>query len=322
MKEPIFLKPIYKDYIWGGTRLKEEYNKTESNKEVIAETWEISTNKNGKSLIKNNAEYNYNNLDEIYKNKEIREDIFGSKCKETEEFPILIKFIDANKHLSVQVHPDDNYAKKYENSSGKTEMWYVLDCKKDSKLVCGMKDNIKQNDIQDIVKNNKVKESVNYVNIKKGDIIYIPSGTIHAILEGALICEVQQNCDLTYRVYDWDRVDKNGNKRELHIDKAIDVINVNSEYFIKNIDNKLNLNACTEIISTPYFKIEMINVNNSIELESNKETFYAMNVLEGNGRLKTYNNEYIIEKGDSFIIPAKLGKFNIEGELKIINSYI
>lgn len=322
MKEPIFLKPIYKDYIWGGTRLKEECNKTESNKEVIAETWEISTNKNGKSLIKNNDEYNYNNLDEIYKNKEIREDIFGSKCKEIEEFPILIKFIDANKHLSVQVHPDDNYAKKYENSPGKTEMWYVLDCKKDSKLVCGMKDNIKQNDIQDIVKNNKVKESVNYVNIKKGDIIYIPSGTIHAILEGALICEVQQNCDLTYRVYDWDRVDKNGNKRELHIDKAIDVINVNSEYFIKNIDNKLNLNACTEIISTPYFKIEMINVNNSIELESNKETFYAMNVLEGNGRLKTYNNEYIIEKGDSFIIPAKLGKFNIEGELKIINSYI
>lgn len=318
--EPIFLKPIYKDYIWGGTRLKKEYNKIDTDKECVAETWEISTNKNGKSLIKNRDEYNYENLDDLFKDKEMREVIFGTKCVNLEEFPLLIKFIDACNNLSVQVHPDDVYARKYENSSGKTEMWYVLDCKDDAKLVCGMKENVKQDEIHDIIKNNKIKDNVNYVNIKKGDIIYIPAGTVHAILSGVLICEVQQNCDLTYRVYDWDRVDKNGNKRELHVDKAIDVIDVTSEYCIKNTSTIAD--NIVEAISTPYFNADLIEVESFVELESKVTTFYAMNVLEGQGCLKVDNKEYNIVKGDSFLIPAALGKFTFEGNLKIINSYM
>lgn len=318
--EPIFLKPIYKDYIWGGTRLKKEYNKIDTDKECVAETWEISTNKNGKSLIKNRDEYNYENLDDLFKDKEMREVIFGTKCVNLEEFPLLIKFIDACNNLSVQVHPDDVYARKYENSSGKTEMWYVLDCKDDAKLVCGMKENVKQDEIHDIIKNNKIKDNVNYVNIKKGDIIYIPAGTVHAILSGVLICEVQQNCDLTYRVYDWDRVDKNGNKRELHVDKAIDVIDVTSEYCIKNTSTIAD--NIVEAISTPYFNADLIEIESFVELESKVTTFYAMNVLEGQGCLKVDNKEYNIVKGDSFLIPAALGKFTFEGNLKIINSYM
>lgn len=318
--QPIFLNPIYKDYIWGGTRLKEEYNKVNTDKEIVAETWEISTNKNGKSLIKNKDEYDYENLDDIYQDCEIKEKVFGTKCNYLVEFPLLVKFIDASKNLSVQVHPNDEYASQNENSSGKTEMWYVLDCKENAKLVCGMKENVKQADIEKIIRNNEIKENIKYVDIKKGDVIYIPSGTIHAILDGVLVCEVQQNCDLTYRVYDWDRVDKNGNKRELHIDKAIDVIDVNSEYCIKNVqtieDNRV------EVVSTPYFKTELIDIKNVVELESDVTTFYAMNVLEGQGRLKVQNKEYNIVKGDSFIIPAALGKFTFEGDLKIINSYI
>ena len=320
MLNPIFLNPIYKDYIWGGTRLKKEYNKVSTDKEIIAETWEISTNKNGKSLIKNTQDYKYNNLDEIFKNENLKEKIFGKKCKNLDEFPLLVKFIDACKNLSIQVHPNDEYAKKYENSSGKSEMWYVLDCKEDAKLVCGIKKDIKQSDINDIIRNNKIKESINYINIKKGDIIYIPAGTVHAILSGALICEVQQNCDLTYRVYDWDRVDKNGNKRELHIDKAINVIDVSSKYCVKNIEKELS--DIVEVLSTPYFKVKVIKVNNNIEIESDKDTFYAMNVLEGEGSIETNNKKYNIVKGDSFIIPATLGKFKINGNLKIINSYI
>jgi len=318
--QPIFLIPIYKDYIWGGIRLKEEYNKVNTDKEIVAETWEISTNSNGKSLIKNKEEYNYENLDDIYQDCEIKEKVFGTKCNDLVEFPLLVKFIDASKNLSVQVHPNDEYASKNENSSGKTEMWYILDCKENAKLVCGMNEKVKQSDIEKIIKNNEIKENIKYVGIKKGDVIYIPSGTIHAILDGVLVCEVQQNCDLTYRVYDWDRVDKNGNKRELHIDKAIDVIDVNSEYCIKSIetieDNRV------EAISTSYFNVELIDVKSGIELESDVTTFYAMNVLEGKGCLKADNKEYNIVKGDSFIIPATLGKFTFEGDLKIINSYI
>jgi len=320
MIKPIFLSPIYKDYIWGGTRLKTEYNKIDTDKDIVAETWEISTNKNGKSLIKDSDEYDYDNLDSLFQDKSLRKKIFGTKSECLKDFPLLIKFIDARENLSVQVHPNDEYANKYENSSGKTEMWYILDCKEDAKLICGIKNGVKQSDIEEIIRKNKIKENINYVNIKKGDIVYIPSGTIHAILEGVLICEVQQNCDLTYRVYDWDRVDKNGNKRDLHIEKAIDVIDVNSKYSIKNLE--LKLNACANAITTPYFNVEVIDIKSYIELESNNTTFYAMNVIEGNGILKTNNNEYSIKKGDSFIIPAFMGKFCFEGNLKIINSYI
>lgn len=317
---PIFMNPIYKDYIWGGTRLKDKYNKTGSDKEIIAETWEISTNKNGKSLVKNKNDYYYNNLDEIFQDDNVKEKIFGTKCRNLKEFPLLVKFIDATNNLSVQVHPGDEYAKKHENSLGKTEMWYVLDCEENAKLVCGMKNDVKQSDVENIIRNNQIKNSINYIDIKKGDLIYIPAGTIHAILAGALICEVQQNCDLTYRVYDWDRIDKNGNKRELHIEKAIDVIDVESKYSIKNIEN-IDDSIC-KVLSTPYFNVQIINVKTSIKLQSNKDTFYAMNVLEGNGKIKVDKKEYTIYKGDSFIIPATLGDFCIDGEVKIINSYI
>lgn len=320
MIKPIFLAPIYKDYIWGGQRLRQEYNKINTDMEIVAETWEISTNKNGKSLIKNQKDYKYNNLFDVFKDLDIKEKIFGTKCTELNEFPLLVKFIDANKNLSVQVHPDDEYAKKHENSMGKTEMWYVLDCTDNAKLICGMKPVVKQSDIERVIKNNEIKENINYIDIHKGDLIYIPAGTIHAILEGALICEVQQNCDLTYRVYDWDRIDKNGNKRELHIDKAIDVIDVNTNYFIKNIQIKDD--KVSNVLVTPYFKVDLINVEQKIILKSSNETFYGMNVLEGNGILTVDNESYKIAKGDSFIIPATLGQFTIEGNLKIINSYV
>ena len=228
MKEPIFLKPIFKDYIWGGKRLKEDFNKN-TPYEITAESWEVSTNDNGKSIIKN-GEYQGLNLAELFLKIEERQEIFGTKTVKMEKFPILIKFIDASSNLSVQVHPDDQYAYEKENGNqGKSEMWYIMECKDGAQIICGMKENIKEEELAKVLRSNKVEEYLSFVTVKKGDCIYIPSGTIHAILGDTLICEVQQNSDLTYRVYDWGRVGKDGKPRELHVEKAIDVVKLGNK---------------------------------------------------------------------------------------------
>ena len=314
--ELIFLKPIFKDYIWGGTRLKEDFNKNTPYK-ITGESWEISTNKNGKSIIKNGKFKNLD-LEELFQNESTRKNIFGTKTLKMKKFPLLIKFIDAKENLSVQVHPNDSYAKKYENDTGKTEMWYILDCIENSKLICGFKENIEKENLKEIILNGKIKEYLNYTEIKKGDVIYVPSGTVHAILGGTLICEIQQNSDLTYRVYDWDRISKDGKKRELHIDKAIDVIDTNSK------PKKISTNSkeIENILNTEYFKVDKINIKDSFTLTSSLETFYAMNVIDGTGNIYTKSNKYEINKGDSFIIPATIGECKIVGKLSVLKSYI
>ncbi len=236
MKEPIFLKPVFKDYIWGGKRLKEDFHKN-TPYEVTAESWEISTNDNGKSIIKN-GEYKDWNLAEVFDKIETKEELFGRKTVTMEKFPLLIKFIDASSNLSVQVHPDDIYAYEKENGSqGKTEMWYIMECKPGAQIICGMKTEIKQEELSNILKSNNVADYLNFVTVKKGDCIYIPSGTIHAILGDTLICEIQQNSDLTYRVYDWGRVGKDGKPRQLHVEKAIDVVKLGNKPQINHTAN-------------------------------------------------------------------------------------
>lgn len=312
----LFLEPSYKDYMWGGNRLKKEFNKN-TQYEITAESWEVSTNEHGKSKIKN-GKYEGKDLKEVFDDKQVREKIFGSKCIDMKKFPLLIKFIDAKKDLSVQVHPDDKYARKYENDSGKTEMWYILDCKKDAKLIYGLKENVNKGNISEIIKNGKINQYLNYININKGDAIYVPSGTVHAILSDTLICEIQQNCDLTYRVYDWDRVDKNGNARELHIEKAIDVINLENKVKIiksKNIEYQ-------NLFSSKYFSVDKIEIIDEYIAKSNSESFNAISVIEGNGTIITEKEEYKINKGDSFIIPSLLGEYKIIGKLKLLYSYI
>lgn len=205
MKELIFLEPFYKDYIWGGDRLKTYLNKN-TPYEKTAESWEVSTNEDGKSTIKN-GEYIGKTIDDIFYSEK-REEVFGTKSKDLDKFPLLVKFIDAKTNLSVQVHPDDDYAKRVEGSLGKTEMWYIMDCKPEAKLICGLKEGVKQESLEGILRSDNVSEYLNFIDIEKGDYIYIPAGTIHAILGGILICEIQQNSNLTYRVYDWGRTRK------------------------------------------------------------------------------------------------------------------
>lgn len=314
--EILFFDPIYKDYIWGGSRLKEYFEKNVQT-ETVAESWEISTNEDGLSKIKNENMQGIT-LKELFDDKEKRIDIFGTKTKYMNKFPLLIKFIDAKSNLSVQVHPNDEYAKRYENDTGKTEMWHIIDCDTDAKIICGMKENVKQEEVEEIIRKNKIKENLNYVDIKKGDTIYIPAGTIHAILGNTLLCEIQQNSNLTYRVYDWDRIGKDGKPRQLHIDKAIQVINVKSNPSIKHNTEE----ECVKVMESEFFTVEKINVKKEYNDKSSKESFYTINIIDGEGTIEDNTNKYEIKKGDSILIPSNLGKYKITGNLKFLKSYI
>lgn len=316
--EPIFLEPVFKDYIWGGQKLKNIFKKNVKNEECTAESWEISTNKNGESIIKN-GEYEGKTLTELYNDKDLRRYIFGTKCEELEEFPLLIKFIDANNSLSIQVHPDDEYARKNENSNGKTEMWYILDCEPGAQIICGVKPGISKEMLATCMNTSKITECLNYVDVKKGDAIYIPSGTIHALLGKTLVAEVQQNSNITYRVYDWERVGADGKPRELHVKKALDVINIDRTLQIKNINNNIKKD---NIVESEYFITNKINVNGEYTEDGLRESFIAFNVVEGSGILKIDNNIYELKKGDSFIIPAVTKRYNIQGNLELLQSYI
>ena len=267
MSNIIFMKPVYKDYIWGGNKIKDELKKDTPLKKT-AESWEISANKNGDCEILN-EEYTGKTLSELFSNSKIKEEIFGTKCTNLEEFPLLIKFIDAKDNLSIQVHPDDKYAQnKLSQPYGKNEMWYIMDCDEGAQLIGGMTEKLSKEELKDVVENNKIKDYLNYVDVKKGDSIYIAAGTLHAILKNNLICKIQQNSDVTYRVYDWDRIGKDGNPRQLHKQQAIETIKpeIIPEVIHQN-DNK----EIQTIAENKYFKVDKINCTDKFEDESLKE---------------------------------------------------
>ncbi len=210
--EIVKLYPECKDYVWGGTKLKQKYGKI-TDKTPCAESWELSFHKDGLTKLSNGK-----TLAESVTEKDL-----GEKAKSFPFFPSLIKFIDAEQNLSVQVHPSDDYALEHENSFGKTEMWYVVEAEEGAGLYVGFNKDVTKEEFEQAIKENRLTELLNFFEVKAGDCYFIPSGTIHAIAKGCLICEIQQNSNLTYRVYDYGRKDKNGNERELHVDKALKV---------------------------------------------------------------------------------------------------
>lgn len=316
--EPIFLQPEFKDYLWGGQKLKKIFHKQVKNEECTAESWEISTNENGESIIKN-GEYAGKTLTELFADLSVREAIFGTRCARLHKFPLLIKFIDANNSLSVQVHPDNQYAIKNENSFGKTEMWYILDCEPDAQIICGVKQGVTKKMLEEAMNSEKIAEYLNYIDVHKGDAIFIPSGTIHALLGKTLVAEVQQNSNLTYRVYDWGRVGKDGKPRELHIQKALDVINLEQTPQIKNIENN---SPKVRVVQSEFFMTDKINVKTCFQEEISGQSFLAFNVIEGAGKLKLQNQTYEITKGDSFILPANAKQYELQGEMELLESYL
>ena len=313
--EPIFFKPLYKNVIWGGDNISKLFNRNIIGDD-IGESWELSAHPSGISEIEN-SNLEEKNLLELFNNKKLRKDIFGRLCVDMEKFPILIKFIDAQNNLSIQVHPNDEYARIHENDSGKTEVWYILECKEDAKIVYGFKDSVTPETLLEAI--NNIEENVNYVSVHKGDFISIPCGTIHAIMSGIVLLEIQQSSDVTYRVYDWNRLDKNGNPRALHLKQSLDVINLSNNNKICNYEN---FNKNLNIYKSKYFNIDMINIEGEINAKSNEDSFYAYVVIDGNGYVKTSNYSKTIEKGTTFLIPANLGDFSLIGNMKLMKIWI
>lgn len=317
--QPILLKPAFKDYLWGGTKLKDEYKK-ECNLSPVAESWELSAHKDGESIIASGP-YCGKTLSEYISLS--GEEILGSRGGDFKNFPILIKFIDAAQKLSIQVHPSDEYALKNEGEYGKTEVWYVLSAEEGATLYYGVKEEITKEEFRRKIKDGTLLEALNRVSAKSGDVFFIEPGTIHAIGSGLLICEIQQNSNTTYRVYDYNRTDKNGNLRELHIDKALDVASL-SPSTKRTAPKAVKCDGYTsfQIAKCEYFTSEMLEISSKAVLNSDALTFRSFIITEGSGHIKADGVKIFIKRGDSVFVPAHNGKIEIIGNIKAIMSYV
>lgn len=308
------LQPSCKEYIWGGSRLKKEYHKKYAG-EVLAETWELSCHTAGPSVIANGADKGTTLADYI---EQKGRSILGKNCRRFQEFPILIKFIDAKDNLSIQVHPNNEYALRNEGQYGKNEMWYVMDCDEGAFLYYGFSREIEKEEFKQRIENNTLLEVLNKVPVQKGDVLFIEAGTIHAIGKGILIAEIQQNSNVTYRVYDYGRTDEHGKHRNLHIEKALAVTNR-----IPIIKSKA---AVPHLAKCDYFIVDKLNLDGTLLKKVTgtvtEESFLSILILEGNGMITTSEEALSFEKGDSILITSGSGEFQIEGQCEALMTTI
>ena len=306
MKElyPLKFKSILKEKIWGGQSLKSTLNKKIPTNKRIGESWELSGVEENVSVVENGflAENPLDELIEIYMGDLVGDwvyDQFGTN------FPLLIKFIDANDVLSIQVHPDDKLAKERYNSAGKTEMWYVIDAQKDAELISGFNQEMDKDQYVKHLENGKLPQILNHEKVKAGDVFYIPAGRVHAIGAGIVLAEIQQTSDVTYRIFDWDRKDEKGVSRELHTEEAIDAIDF-KVYDNYKTEYKSEKNAASKMLSNKYFETNILDLEKTIEIDSNQlDSFIIYMCLEGKVEIKYYESEkIIIEKGETVLIPA------------------
>lgn len=303
----IFLEPIFKDRIWGGTKLKEVFGYSIKG-DHVGECWAISAHKNGANTIKN-GKYEGLTLDELY--RFYKSELFNNDPSET--FPILVKILDANDDLSIQVHPDDAYALEHENDFGKTECWYVIDAKNNAKIIDGHHAASKIEFVKRIEENDL--SLWKYRAIKKDDFISIPAKKVHAIGSGILIYEVQQSSDTTYRIYDYNRISADGTKRELHINQALHVIDIPSKEDVLDIKKtKTASYELYEYIKNEYFELRRVDVKKTYTFSTKQYQLFS--VLEGHGHI----DETPIKKGDHFIVlGSELEKnITIKGDLKLM----
>lgn len=299
------LKPTCKDYIWGGHRLVEEYG-IEYDGDILAEAWELSCHPDGPAMI-TNGPYAGKSLAE-YIEAEGR-DVLGTHCRRFCDFPILTKFIDARQNLSIQVHPDNRYALKNEGQYGKTEMWYVMDAGEGAFLYYGFKKEITKEEFERRIENDTLLEVLNAVPVGKGDVLFIESGTIHAIGENILIAEIQQNSNVTYRVYDYGRIGRDGKKRDLHIEKALAV--TNRVPIVKSAKSYPHVADCD------YFTVDKLNLDgrmmSKMEGSVSEESFVSILMLEGKGTITCGGECVPYQKGDSLFLSAGSGDYEIRG---------
>ena len=320
---PMKLIPAAKDYLWGGSRLNDDFGK-QIPLSPLAETWECSTHPDGQSIVADTGE----TLGDVLT---AHPEYLGTHPLKTTngkpELPILVKLIDAKKDLSIQVHPDDEFALRVEGSLGKTEMWYVLDAKKDTSLIYGFKTDVEEEQVRKAIADGNIELFLNYVPIHKNDLFYIEAGTVHAIKAGALIVEIQESSNITYRLYDYDRVDKDGRQRPLHIDKALQVANLKSSAAPRQPMRVLKYhNGCASELLTrcKYFQVERLLLNTEVnrelvDFQTGSNSFHALMVVDGCGTLS--GEEYMLNffKGDCIFVPADSIPLKMHGRAQILN---
>lgn len=321
--KPFLLKPVGKDYLWGGTRLNDDFSKG-IEMFPLAETWECSTHPNGLSIIWS-GEYKERTLKSVL---EEHPEFLGKHGEQYKDLPVLIKLIDANQDLSVQVHPDDEYAREHEHGqNGKTEFWYVLDATKEARVVYGFHHDCDEKSIIQSIENGSFDSYLQKIPIRKDDVFLINAGTVHAIGAGTLIAEIQQSSDLTYRLFDYNRIDKNGSKRELHISKALDVAELRGMSIPQQPMRVLRYSpgCATELlVRCQYFEVHRMLINTErirkmVDFSSDDLSFSVLLCIDGCG-VTTFDGESInIFKGDCLFIPANSVKLKIHGRMQLLS---
>ena len=321
--KPFLLRPVGKDYLWGGNRLNDDFSKG-INMEPLAETWECSTHPDGTNIVAS-GECVGMLLTEVLKSNP---EFIGTHPRTKDGIPILIKFIDAKKDLSVQVHPDDRYAEVHENGQlGKTEMWYVLDAAKDARLFWGLHHEMNQVSIKKSIREGTFERYLQKISVKPGDVFYVEAGTIHAIGAGILIAEIQESSNLTYRLYDYDRVDKDGKKRKLHIEKALAVANLSGVKEPVQPMRVLNYKpgwASELLCRCKNFQVERVLINTErqrkmVDYKTNGLSFHVLLCLNGCGTLFFGEETIRFFKGDCIFIPANSVDIKIHGRAQLLN---
>ena len=305
---PFKFKPILKDKIWGGNKLKNILNK-KSLTETIGESWELSDVDSDTSVVVN-GDLKGTTIKELL--DKYKSDIVGKKNYEVfgKKFPLLIKFIDAKEELSIQLHPNDYLAKKRHNSFGKTEMWYVLQADEDSKLIVGFNQEMNSEKYNQHVKNKSLTDILNFEKVKEGDTYFIEEGRVHAIGAGVMVAEIQQTSDITYRIYDWDRVDFKGDSRELHNDLALEAINYNHDDKFR-VQYSKQKNVSNKMVNCPYFTTNYLDLDSNYKITNTNDSFMIYMCVEGDVIIN-YNEDVVkLKKGETVLIPATLTEFEI-----------
>ena len=310
------LTPVFKDYIWGGNRLKTDFG-FENELDKTAEAWMLSCHKDGENTVSD--ENGVKALSEV-----LTKDMLGTDCSDG-KLPILIKLIDAKDNLSLQVHPGDEYAKRVENDNGKTECWYILDCDENAQLIYGFRQDISPEEFRKSIENGTVLDIVNHIKVHKGDFFFIPSGTLHAIGKGILLAEIQQNSNTTYRVFDYNRLGNDGKPRQLHIDKAVDVTNCTvPENTGKPQGETVRFpqGERTLLTDCKLFSVNAYKIDGEITLTADEKSFVSLLVTDGNGTVTDKDKTLEIKKGSSVFIPAGSGEIKILGKLDFLETRV
>lgn len=314
---PLQFQPILKERIWGGNKLESLGKELPNN--AIGESWEISMIDNDVNHVASGI-YEGLNLGELI--NRFPEEILGKKVyqKYGTQFPLLFKFLDAKTDLSIQLHPNDELAKKRHDSFGKTEMWYIMQADENARIILGFKQDSSSEEYLQHLENKTLPSVLQEFYVKQGDVFFIETGTIHAIGGGILLAEIQQTSDITYRVYDWDRVDDKGNERELHIDLALEAIN----YQKKNpkIEYAKNSDQSNQLVDCPFFTTNYIPLTTTYKVDKTNDCFLVYICTEGTVKLKTEANQYEFKKGDTILIPASMTHFELNGKADLLEVFI